>query len=513
MPHIDAARLQAVQEARHRFAQERRLPPSHGLYEDVRALLRVDPDTADRAARRRSTASETATQTGVRVILFSNRGGSATEARSGLHDGVLFLPMDENGQEDLPKLPELAPGSVSLSDGDRLRDPAIHILARELTEVEIRQALREGRTYVSDDDLCDPTGFSFGAVNNLGVFNLGDAAPVVGTTRVVAMSPLAAHLKLFHDGRLVSETNGTNMTFTAQETGPYRLQAWLTVAGEERPWISAKPVYLQAPSLTDLSLPSTELAPTVVASKDVVYAAGKAEDEGKHKLDLYAPRGKAPAPVFFFIHGGAWKSGDRAQYPALANRFAREGILTVVPSYRLAPKNPHPAQIEDVAAAFAWVVRHVSDYGGDTNRLFVGGHSAGGHLAALLTLDDRYLKAHGLSPLIIRGTAVLSGVFDLTLSEGQSSVFGTDPQVRRDASPLYHAARGAAPFLISYCQWDYFSLPAQARTFYTALKAAEVPAELVFIPRESHISEMLHVPRENDPTSAAVLGFLKNRGS
>ena len=76
--------------------------------------------------------------------------------------------------------------------------------------------------------------------------------------------------------------------------------------------------------------------------------------------------------------------------------------LGLVPSYRLAPKNPFPAQIEDVAAAFAWSMQHAAEWGGDTNRVFVGGHSAGGHLSALLALDRRYLDAAGAPPVPIR---------------------------------------------------------------------------------------------------------------
>ena len=385
-----------------------------------------------------------------------------------------------------------------------------HILARELTEKEIRQSLREGHVYVSHDWLCDPTGFAFGAVNNLGVFTMGDPAPMLGTTRLVAITPIAAKLKLIHNGTKISETEGTNLTFQAKTPGAYRLEAWLHLDGEDRPWIYSNPVYLKAPSLADVRLPSNEISPAVEVHKDIAYREGAAEDEAKHKLDLYKPKGKGSAPVFLFIHGGAWKSGDRSQYPAIGNRFATEGILTVVPSYRLAPKHPHPAQIEDVAAAFAWVARHIAEYGGDTNRIYLGGHSAGGHLAALLTLDERYLKAHGLPPRMIRGTMALSGVFNFSQGESQTSVFGKDPEVRREASPLFHIKEGASPFLVTYCQWDYPTLPAQAREFHAALRKANITSDLVFVPRESHISEMVNVPNESDPTAVAIVKFVKS---
>jgi len=389
------------------------------------------------------------------------------------------------------------------------RNLCTHILARELTEPEVRQALRDGHVYVSHDWLCDPTGFAFGAVNNLGVFPMGDGTVMSGNTRVVGLTPLPAKLKLIHRGEVVKEAVGTNLTFLPTKPGAYRLEAWLTVDGEDRPWIYSNPVYVRAPSLSDLRFPSRELSPNVEVRKDIDYTRGSPTDANKHKLDLYLPKDRRPAPVFIFIHGGAWRSGDRSQYLPLSNRFAREGILTVVPSYRLAPRNPHPAQIQDVAAAFAWTMRQISEYGGDTNRIYVGGHSAGGHLAALLTLDEGYLKAHHLSPGNIRGTIALSGVFDLADGDSQASVFSKDKQVRRKASPLFHIKSPATPFLISYCQWDYPTLPAQARVFHAALQKAGIDAKLVFVPRENHISEMISLPQDDDPTARAILNFIR----
>jgi acetyl esterase/lipase len=389
------------------------------------------------------------------------------------------------------------------------RNLCTHILARELTEPEIRQALRDGHVYVSHDWLCDPTGFAFGAGNNLGVFPMGDSAPLLGTTRVVALTPLPARLKLIRNGTLIQETNGTNLIYSAKEPGAYRVEAWLSVDGEERPWIYSNPVYLKTPSLADLRLPSMELSPNVEAKNDLTYTDGKAEDESKHKLDLYLPKDKKLAPVFFFIHGGAWRTGDRAQYVPIGNRFAKEGILTVVPSYRLAPKNPHPAQIEDVAAAFAWTMQHVSEYGGDTNRIYVGGHSAGGHLAALLALDEKFLRGHHFSTKNIRGTLALSGVYNLTIGESLALVFGQDAQERKDASPLFHIQESAPPFVVTYCQWDYPTLGAQARQFHTALRKANVVSDLIFVPRESHISEVIAMVRDDDPTAQAILKFIQ----
>jgi acetyl esterase/lipase len=136
----------------------------------------------------------------------------------------------------------------------------------------------------------------------------------------------------------------------------------------------------------------------------------------------------------------------------------------------------------------------------------VGGHSAGGHLAALLALDERYLKRHGLSNRNIRGTFALSGVYEI---RGMEGVFGKDEQVRKEASPIHHVKSPAPPFVITYCQWDYLTLPVQARRFHRALREAGVSSELVYIPRQSHISEIVSIAREDDPTAGAILRVIR----
>jgi acetyl esterase/lipase len=387
------------------------------------------------------------------------------------------------------------------------RNLSTHILARELADLDVRQSLREGHVYVSHDWLCDPEGFAFVAVNNLGAFTMGDPAMLVGrTTRLVAQTPIPAHIKLFRDGTLKEEQTGERVIFETKASGTYRVEAWLAVDGEERPWIYSNPIYLKYPDLLSMQLPSLAKPENVETKKDITYVDGNPEDESKHKLDLYFPKDKEKVPVFFFLHGGAWTSGDRSQYPPLGNRYAHEGIVTVIPSYRLAPKNPHPAQIEDVAAAFAWTLQHISEYGGDTNKIYIGGHSAGGHLAALLTLDPKYLQPFGFSPSQIKGTICLSGAFDL--SDGKQKIFGDNKAGRQDASPLFHIHKTSSPFLITYCEWDYFPLALQAQEFSAALDKAGVTSRLVFVPKQNHISEMLAVSTPDDLTVKSVREFI-----
>ncbi len=398
-----------------------------------------------------------------------------------------------------------------------------HILARELTEPAVRQSLGGGHAYVAHDWLADPTGFSLQAANNLGVFDMGDPVPLVGTTRITAQLPLEAHLKLLRSGTVVSDTTGARLEFPVKEAGAYRLEAWLPVDGEERPWIYSNPLYIAPPAPDAMRLPPAEISPTVEVRRDISYVDGKPEDAAKHKLDVYSPKREgarergsggareresegATSPVLFFIHGGAWRSGDRSLYTALGNRFAKDGLVTVIPSYRLAPTNPHPAQIEDVAAAFAWAVRNIAQYGGDPKRIYVAGHSAGGHLTALLTLDERWLKKHGLSAANIRGAIPMSGVYEI---RGQDNVFGASADAKKEASPMTYVKAAGPPFLITYCQWDYLTLPAQAERFHAALTAASARSRVMFVPKRSHITEMVTVPQPGDLTAQAVLEFVK----
>src|SRR5437773_71185 len=110
--------------------------------------------------------------------------------------------------------------------------------------------------------------------------------------------------------------------------------------------------------------------------RDVAYLPGGTA-ENKHTLDLYLPEGVTRGPVIVSYYGGALTAGDKKQEAFVGECFASAGIATAVVNYRLSPAVRHPAHIEDAAASFAWVKRHIAEYGGDANRVFVIGHSAG----------------------------------------------------------------------------------------------------------------------------------------
>ncbi len=386
------------------------------------------------------------------------------------------------------------------------RNTSTHILARELSEDAIRTSLARGHAYIAHDWLCDPTGLIFVASNFLGVFDMGDTVgtgPVAGTTRLEAYVPVPARLKLIHNGVVVAETVDSKISYTAKEQGAYRLEAWLPAGGEDRPWIFSNPIYLRG--IASLTLPTTEIPAGVELVSDIAYTDGAPADEAKHKLDLYLPKGRTNFPVLMFLHGGSWRSGDRSLYRALGTHFARAGIAVAIPSYRLMPQNPHPAQIEDVAAAFAWMYRNIPRYGGDLKRVYLAGHSAGGHLAALLALNPVYLGKYAIPAGAIRGVMAMSGVYDVR--NMPEFVFEGD---RLQASPLaYAASPNAPPFLIAYCQWDYAGLPKQARDFAAALKKSFAEVRLIYVPGETHVSEIVSAVKDDSSLARALLSFMQ----
>src|SRR5437762_2655167 len=152
--------------------------------------------------------------------------------------------------------------------------------------------------------------------------------------------------------------------------------------------------------------------------RDISYHT-ESQDK-KHRLDLFIPDG-TDWPIMIFVHGGGLASGDKSLrvggddvYGNIGRFYASEGIGVAVINYRLQPRVTWREQIEDVARATAWVFANAEEYGGDPNRLFIAGHSAGAHLAARTALDSKALGQFGFSPCIINGAIAVSGAgFDL----------------------------------------------------------------------------------------------------
>lgn len=241
---------------------------------------------------------------------------------------------------------------------------------------------------------------------------------------------------------------------------------------------------------------------------NIPYYDGPDTDQRKHKLDLFVPKGVKDFPVLFFIHGGAWTTGDRKLYSYFGKVFARNGIGTVVTSYRLSPRVKHPAHIEDVARAFAWTHKNIANYGGRTDRIFVAGQSAGGHLAALLCTDARYLQAHGLSLKAIHAAIPISGIYTFRPNE-MALIVGRGAEAAANASPINHVSGDEPPFLILLAQSDIPRCDQMSNDLRDALVANGISAECLTIPDRNHLTIIFQMAlSDHDRTAQAILSYI-----
>lgn len=238
--------------------------------------------------------------------------------------------------------------------------------------------------------------------------------------------------------------------------------------------------------------------------KDIAYHTGKDADTDKQKLDLYLPKGAKDFPVFMFVHGGGYQKGDRKDGEALGRTFAARGIGTAVISYRLYPAVKHPEHIRDVARAFGWVKDNAAKHGGDPARVFVGGHSAGAHLASLLATDATYLKADKRSLADVAGVVAISGGYRILPI--RKEVFGDEAGMNA-ASPFAHLYGGHPPFLIVYGDGDTPERHALSKEFQDALKKVGGEAEVLEVKDRNH-QELFTKIADGDPTTEAAIKFM-----
>jgi acetyl esterase/lipase len=208
----------------------------------------------------------------------------------------------------------------------------------------------------------------------------------------------------------------------------------------------------------------------------------------RHKLDLYIPTDAAAAPVVVFFYGGGWKSGVREDYRFAAEAFASAGFLTVVPDYRLHPEVSFPAFVEDGAAAIAWVTRNIAAHGGDSGRIYLVGHSAGAHIAALLALDGRFLAAEGVDRQAIRGAVGMAGPYDfLPIREKYWGIFGADPRHWPETQPIHFVDGREPPMFLLAGESDTTVDPGNVRRLATRIRATGGTVDTKLYPNIGHV--------------------------
>lgn len=235
-------------------------------------------------------------------------------------------------------------------------------------------------------------------------------------------------------------------------------------------------------------------------------------DDVYQRIALFVPT-RPLGPVLMYMHGGGWTSGFKEMLAFMAPGLTEAGIIFASAGYRLAPAHVFPTGYEDAARAVAWLHAHVGEHGGDPRRLFLGGHSAGGHYAALLAVRHDWQERRGLPRDVIRGCTPVSGVYDLTATSGISTrprfLGPADSGCERDASPIFNIqGRPPVPFLIAHGDQDFPHLMRQAAEMETALREAGGKVERMVFPGRTHFTASLATADPSMPWQRRAIEWL-----
>jgi acetyl esterase/lipase len=242
---------------------------------------------------------------------------------------------------------------------------------------------------------------------------------------------------------------------------------------------------------------------------DVPYGA-----DPQHRLDVYVPDEATvePRPLIVFWHGGRWSDGDKTDYRFVGAALADLGYVAVLANYRHYPQVKMPDFMDDAARAALWAAAHAAEFGADAHRLYLMGHSAGAHLATLVTLDPRYFAAAGQPAPPIAGVIGLSGPYDfLPLLEADVQDMFGPPPIYPESQPINFVRSDAPPMLLVHGLRDDTVWPKNSRNLATALDARGVSVTLKLYPKLVHADTVaaLSLPaRGRAPTLADIATFV-----
>jgi arylformamidase len=236
------------------------------------------------------------------------------------------------------------------------------------------------------------------------------------------------------------------------------------------------------------------------------------------KLDIYLPAQQklTGLPVFLNIHGGGWTHGYKEWMGLNAPPLVALPAIYISIGYRLAPASRHPAQLEDCFNALAWVHGHIAEFGGSPDRLFIGGHSAGAHLAALITLRHELYGKFGLPANVIKACFPYNGIYDLRNVE----IYGESPEknpgvpllaaatAAPDASPLTFVKGNRTPFLVTWAENDGLLIKAESSTFVAALKEQPGRVAAHMLPRFDHFWSHIDQQRAENPWTQTLCAWM-----
>ena len=230
---------------------------------------------------------------------------------------------------------------------------------------------------------------------------------------------------------------------------------------------------------------------------DVPYGAHHAE-----RLDVFMPQTPAPAPIHVFIHGGYWHRLDKADFSFVARAF-REAA-TVVVNYALIPTVDLDELVRQVRASIAWVHANAKTFGGDANRITVSGHSAGGHLVAMLLATD--WARFGAPADVVKAGCAISGLYDLEPIRlcYLNDVLALSPEAAARNSPLLLEPRGRVPLVLTVGGDEGAEYHRQQNDLAAAWRAHNAPVDILDAPGFDHFSIVAQLERPDSALARAI---------
>lgn len=236
--------------------------------------------------------------------------------------------------------------------------------------------------------------------------------------------------------------------------------------------------------------------------------------EAFHKGTSYPDCNDDRFPTLVFIHGGSWRDGDRKSYGFVGRAFAARGFVTYVIDYRKAPRHRFPSFVEDAAKIVADIHRQLPPNGcQDPRKIFVMGHSAGAHIAAMVALDPQWLKAYGTDSSIIAGVIGLSGPYDFLpfTSDAARDALGHWPRPE-ETQPIHYARGDAPPMLLLSGDADTTVKPRNSKVLAKAISEKGGQAEVKIYPGVDHTDIIMAVSRpfrDKAPVIKDVIEFME----
>lgn len=247
---------------------------------------------------------------------------------------------------------------------------------------------------------------------------------------------------------------------------------------------------------------SRQARETLRCTLDVAYG-----DHADETLDIF-PAAQSPSgrsPVFVFIHGGYWRALSKNESSSMAPAYTQAGALYVALNYSLAPGATLDAIVDQCRRAMAWIYRHIEAYGGDPDRIYIGGSSAGGHLAGMV-LAEGWHAEQGVHDNLVKGALMLSGLYDLApiVHTHINAWMQLSPDDALRNSPARYAPAAGCPIVVSYGDNETDEFKRQSMDYLADWQARGHPGEYVRVPGLNHFDLVLECGRADSPLAQTM---------